>query len=84
MQNRNKILHSLVIAVSLTTSGCFDQSVDDYMRSASNYIEAGNLKAAIIEIKNALAKEPEQPKLRLELGKLYIKNGDFVSALYHF
>lgn len=80
MQNRKKILHALVVAISLTICGCFDKTVDDYMRSASQYIEAENFKAAIIEIKNALLLEPEQPKLRLELGKLYIKSGDFYSA----
>lgn len=48
--------------------------------SAKQAQDKGDLKAAVIELKNALQKNPENAEARAQLGKLYIKQGDPASA----
>ncbi|MBT9612381.1 MAG: PEP-CTERM system TPR-repeat protein PrsT [Burkholderiales bacterium] len=48
--------------------------------SAKQAQDKGDLKAAVIELKNALQKNPENVEARALLGKLYIKQGDPGSA----
>ncbi|MDP1683476.1 MAG: PEP-CTERM system TPR-repeat protein PrsT [Burkholderiales bacterium] len=48
--------------------------------SAKQAQDKGDLKAAVIELKNALQKNPENAEARAQLGKLYLKQGDPASA----
>ena len=48
--------------------------------SAKQAQDKGDLKAAVIELKNALQQNPENAEARAQLGKLYIKQGDPASA----
>ena len=50
------------------------------LAEASQYRAKGENKAAIIQLKNVLKKEPNNAQARLLLGALYIESGDTVSA----
>lgn len=63
--------------------GCdLGQSLSDveYVYRAREQVEGGNVRAAVIELKNALAKNPDNADARLLLGQLYLDAGDGASA----
>lgn len=69
---------SLVFASSLILSGCdqFTQySEQELIQRAKDFEDKGNLKGSIIELKNALQKNPNNPQARLLLGQIYLKQG---------
>lgn len=75
---------TLAIAAALT-AGCMQgcNRVEDpakLMADAKRYEEKGDHKAAIIQLKNALQQNPEDPEARYLLGTIYNKTGDFQSA----
>jgi len=52
----------------------------EYIQRATSYRDAGNFKAAVIELKNALQRNPTDQQARLQLGKLYLNMGLFANA----
>ena len=69
---------SLALATSLIFTGCdqFNQySEQELIQRAKDFEDRGNLKGSIIELKNALQKNPNNPQARLLLGQIYLKNG---------
>lgn len=72
---------SCVVALTGSLAGCSsDQSTPALMAEARDYQAKGDLKAALIQLKNAVAKSPEDASARLELGKLHLEMGDIASA----
>lgn len=74
-------LGSAVLAVFL--SGCdFGITVSDveYVYQAREHMEKGEVRAAVIEFKNALAANPDNAEARWMLGELYLDLGDGASA----
>jgi putative PEP-CTERM system TPR-repeat lipoprotein len=62
-------------------SGCNnDKSTASLLAEAKQYQQKGDLKAAAIQLKNAVAKSPEDAEARLQLGMLHLEMGDPVSA----
>ncbi|MEN3277868.1 MAG: hypothetical protein V7631_3658 [Massilia sp.] len=62
-------------------SGCNrDQSTASLLAEAKQYQQKGDQKAALIQLKNAVGKSPEDAEARLQLGTLYVETGDPVSA----
>jgi putative PEP-CTERM system TPR-repeat lipoprotein len=57
-----------------------DQSTASLLAEAKQYQQKGDQKAAMIQLKNAVAKSPEDAEARLALGTLYLETGDAVSA----
>lgn len=57
-----------------------DQSTATLLAEAKQYQQKGDQKAALIQLKNAVAKSPEDAEARLQLGTLYLETGDAVSA----
>ena len=57
-----------------------DQSTAALLAEAKQYQQKGDQKAALIQLKNAVAKSPEDAEARLQLGALYMETGDAVSA----
>lgn len=68
-------------AVLLALAGCDRfQSADSLVADAKAYQQKGDNKAALIQLRNAAAKRPEDGNVRLALGMLYNHIGDALSA----
>ncbi|MBD8533260.1 MULTISPECIES: XrtA/PEP-CTERM system TPR-repeat protein PrsT [unclassified Massilia] len=83
--SRNKIkFTTAVVSGALLLSGLTacnrDQSTESLLAEAKQYQQKGDDKAALIQLKNAVAKSPEDAEARLQLGTLYLETGDAVSA----
>jgi putative PEP-CTERM system TPR-repeat lipoprotein len=73
----------LALACSLATSlaACSrTPPVDELVADARRYRDQNNPKAAIIQLKNAVQQQPDNPAARLMLGQLYLDTGDMASA----
>ena len=53
---------------------------DRFVRDARQYLEKGELNAAVIQLKNALQRDPNNAQARLLLGKSHLDMGDGASA----
>ncbi|WP_208281000.1 XrtA/PEP-CTERM system TPR-repeat protein PrsT [Massilia oculi] len=73
------ILTGALLTVGL--AGCNrTQSTETLLAEASEYQQKGDIKAALIQLKNAVANSPEDGEARLALGTLQLSTGDNVSA----
>ena len=62
-------------------SGCHGtQNSDTLLADAQQYRQKGEARAAIIQLKNLLQKEPDNAAARLLLGSIYIETGEALSA----
>jgi putative PEP-CTERM system TPR-repeat lipoprotein len=69
------------VALGATLSGCADnKSTSDLLKDAQQYEQKGDQKAALIQLKNAVAQSPDDGEARLRLGSLHLEMGDAVSA----
>lgn len=78
---------ALVIALALLTSvalsGCdriSNLTEQEHIQRAKDYEYQGNLNGGIIELKNALQKNPNNAQARLLLGQIYLKSGRAAEA----
>lgn len=71
----------LCLAFALALAGC-NRAQDSaaLISSAKDYIGKRDYKASIIQLKNALQKEPNQPEARYLLGLAALESGDLVTA----
>ncbi len=77
-----RLLYALIL--SATLSACGGESSETLLEQASKSLEAGDSKAAIIQLKNALAADENNARARFELGKLYLDQFDLASAEKEF
>jgi putative PEP-CTERM system TPR-repeat lipoprotein len=56
------------------------QSTESLLTDAKQYQQKGDLKAALIQLKNAVEKSPENGEARMQLAALQLKMGDTASA----
>lgn len=81
---KSKNLTGLIISVVLLTgsiAGCSkSEDPQTLVSDAKRYEEKGDNSAAIIQLKNALQKNPNDPEARYLLGTIYRKTGDLQSA----
>src|SRR5438067_9388528 len=66
----------LVFAYSATLG----KDLQGYLESAQSYSEKGNLKAAEIELRNAVRQAPQDAQIHARLAQVYLKLGEFASA----
>jgi len=82
MTYRN-VLHrssvSFLFAAMLMTA-CGGESPEKLIGSAKEYLAKNDPKAAAIQIKNALQKNPEIPEGRYLLGKALLESGEPIAA----
>lgn len=71
---------ALAALALLSLAACQNESAESLVASARSYEAKGDSKAAIIQLKNALQKKPENGEARLLLGRLSLQAGDPVSA----
>lgn len=57
-----------------------DLTAQQFVERAEQHLSANNRRASIIELKNALQKDPKSVAARLLLGKVYVEVGDALSA----
>ena len=73
------ILSALLLSAGLTACGKTETAAS-LMSDAQQYESKGDKKAALIQLKNAASKSPEDGEVRIRLAALYLKMGDPVSA----
>jgi len=66
--------------LAIAFAGCQNQSATDLIRSAREYEAKGDLQAAIIQLKNAVQKQPDNAEARMLLGRASLAAGDPASA----
>ncbi len=74
---KKRLLVSLTTTILLFSSHTF---ANKYIDSAERYLSKNEINAAIIELKNAIQKSPEEALPRYMLGKVYLEQGDFSNA----
>jgi putative PEP-CTERM system TPR-repeat lipoprotein len=63
----------LVIAACVMTGACTEQSPPELLVSAKGYIAQGKWQAAVIQLKNALQKDPQLGEARFLLGQALLE-----------
>ena len=70
-----------VIALGLGLGGCNgNKPTTELLKEAQQYEQKGDQKAALIQLKNAVAQSPADGEARLQLGTLALDMGDLASA----
>ncbi len=72
------------LCLSLLLVACGGGSTDSMLASAKDYLDKNDNKAAVIQIKNALQKDPESGPARLMLGQAMMKTGEVPNAELEF
>jgi putative PEP-CTERM system TPR-repeat lipoprotein len=70
---------AIVLGAGMTGCGKTETTAS-LLAEAKQYQAKGDTKAALIQLKNAVAKAPEDGEARLALGMFYVDTGDVVSA----
>ena len=68
----------LILALSAPLGGCdatAKLTEQEHIQRAKDFEDKGNLKGSILELKNAIQKNPDSPQARLLLGQVYLKAG---------
>ncbi len=78
-----RLLPALILGASLLTA-CSAEDSTALVTDARAKLAAGDYKAAMIQLKNAVAEDDKNPEARYELGKLYLEQSDLASAEKEF
>jgi len=80
-QQTRAAVASAAVVLMLSLGACSKfQSAEKFVADAKNYEQKGDHKAAIIQLKNALQKDPKNVDARFMLGSIYANGGDPLSA----
>lgn len=73
---------ALAVSLGLTLCGCRGSDSDSatMMAAARQYRDQGDIKAAVIELKNIIQQDADNRSARVMLGELYLDQGDPQSA----
>lgn len=74
------LLVAFVLTALLAACGKPEISDVEHVQQAKQYQTDGDFKASLIELKNALQKNPKNPEARLLLGELYVLLGNGAAA----
>jgi putative PEP-CTERM system TPR-repeat lipoprotein len=69
---------ALALSVSVVLPGCdstANLTEQEHIQRAKDFQDKGKIKASIVELKNAIQKNPDSPQARLLLGQIYLKAG---------
>ena len=79
---KNKLIVGAMLASgAMLLAGCGSgQSSQAFVNEARQFVQKGDNKAAVIQLKNALQKNADDGEARLLLGTVYADTGDSVSA----
>ena len=80
---RHHARRTLAFAAALLAIACLGANAKDSstsVKDAEQYLAKGDLKAAEIELRNAVRQSPQDPVLRARLAQVYLQLGDPASA----
>ncbi|MEZ5548832.1 MAG: tetratricopeptide repeat protein, partial [Pseudomonadales bacterium] len=76
MKNCRALHKYMLLFIFLGIAGCGADYTDiEHIERAKDFQDKGDLVSAIIELKNAANKNPNNPEARLLLGRIYLLNG---------
>ena len=81
-----KVIIAMSIAASVMLVSCKDDASKNseeaarYTRSATTYLQQGQLRAAVLEAKNAVEKDPKNPQGYILLAKIYNQLGSYAGT----
>jgi len=81
---RMKISVSLLLALLVTACGYFGLDEDQLLQRARQYMQEREYKAAAIEVRNTLQKNPDNAEARYLLGEITLDYGDYTTAEREF
>ncbi|MEQ8859923.1 MAG: PEP-CTERM system TPR-repeat protein PrsT [Pseudomonadales bacterium] len=81
VRSKNGFLWLLAL---LLAAGCGSTSAEQHLENARARMAEGEVRTAVIELKNALQKSPDLADARLLLGEAHDRLGDYPSALKEF
>ncbi|MCB1873183.1 MAG: PEP-CTERM system TPR-repeat protein PrsT [Gammaproteobacteria bacterium] len=71
----------ICLLAALVVTACSAEKTDQhYYDRAVELVEQGEMRAAVIELKNALSKNPNNPQARWFLGKIHLEDGRAAEA----
>ncbi len=71
----------LLTAVSLLALGCGSKTAQEHLQAAQESAAAGNPRVAVVEVRNAIQKDPKLAGAHSLLGQLQLAEGDLPKAL---
>ena len=81
---KNCLAGSVLLLACAALIACDTTTPEEHFASARNYYAAGEVRTAVIELKNALQKAPDLAEARRLLGESHARLGDYPSALKEF
>lgn len=82
---RRVVVSTVMVAVALMPlSAGADEKADAYYNQATEYLAKGETKSAVIQLKNALQRDPGHVQARVMLARLYLAAGDAQGAEKEF
>ncbi|TVS18349.1 MAG: PEP-CTERM system TPR-repeat protein PrsT, partial [Gammaproteobacteria bacterium] len=70
-----------LMLTALVLSACSGTTPEQHLQRASEFEASGRYQSALIELRNALQKDPELAEGRLRLGLIFLEVGDYLSAV---
>ena len=73
----------IVVAGALAALACpaaYAKDSTAYIKEAEQYVAQGNLKAAELQLRNAIREAPQDPVLRARLAEVYLQLGETIAA----
>ena len=71
---------ALAVLAAVFLVGCAPDKPEALVASAKEYLARNDRNAAVIQLKNALQREPDLAEARFLLGKALLENGDVAAA----
>ena len=81
---KNCLAGAVLLLACTALAACDTTTPEEHFASARNYYAAGEIRTAVIELKNALQKAPDLAEARRLLGESHARLGDYPSALKEF
>lgn len=76
---QNRVLPALLI--SLVLAACNAKAPSELLESADAYLKKGDIRAAVIQLKDALSQDQNLPRARFLLGRVLLESGDPAAAI---
>jgi len=74
----------LIIALGVSVNLLAASNLQEHIDKAEKYLAEGEVRSAVIELKNVLQREPAHVDARIMLGNIYLQAGDLPSAEKEF